>query len=286
MIKPQYPQIPLGRQCELLGLARSTYYYQPLPPSELNLVLMRLIDEQYTKTPFYGVPRMTAWLRKQGYQINHKRVERLMRLMGLEAVYPKRSLSIPSKEHKIYPYLLRGVNVRQPDEVWCADITYIRMLRGFLYLVAIMDWYSRYVLAWELSITMEKEFCISVLDRALKISIPRIFNTDQGSQFTSTDFTSRLEHNGIAISMDGRGRVFDNIFIERLWRTVKYEEVYLHDYHDGAEARRRLSTYFEFYNTERIHSSLGDLTPLEVYFKERGKVNSTMNFADYASNTH
>jgi putative transposase len=272
MIEPQYPQIPLGRQCELLGLARSTYYYQPLPPSELNLVLMRLIDEQYTKTPFYGVPRMTAWLRKQGYRINHKRVERLMRLMGLEAVYPKRRLSIPSKEHRIYPYLLRGVNVRQPDEVWCADITYIRMLRGFLYLVAIMDWYSRYVLAWELSITMEKEFCISALDRALKISIPRIFNTDQGSQFTSNEFTSCLEGNGIAISMDGRGRVFDNIFIERLWRTVKYEEVYLHDYHNIAEARRRLSTYFEFYNTERIHSSLGDLTPLEVYFKERGRL--------------
>jgi len=272
MIEPQYPQIPLGRQCELLGLARSTYYYQPLPPSELNLVLMRLIDEQYTKTPFYGVPRMTAWLRKQGYRINHKRVERLMRLMGLEAVYPKRRLSIPSKEHRIYPYLLRGVNVRQPDEVWCADITYIRMLRGFLYLVAIMDWYSRYVLAWELSITMEKEFCISALDRALKISIPRIFNTDQGNQFTSNEFTSCLEGNGIAISMDGRGRVFDNIFIERLWRTVKYEEVYLHDYHNVAEARRRLSTYFEFYNTERIHSSLGDLTPLEVYFKERGRL--------------
>jgi len=272
MIEPQYPQIPLGRQCELLGLARSTYYYQPLPPSELNLVLMRLIDEQYTKTPFYGVPRMTAWLRKQGYRINHKRVERLMRLMGLEAVYPKRRLSIPSKEHRIYPYLLRGVNVRQPDEVWCADITYIRMLRRFLYLVAIMDWYSRYVLAWELSITMEKEFCISALDRALKISIPRIFNTDQGSQFTSNEFTSCLEGNGIAISMDGRGRVFDNIFIERLWRTVKYEEVYLHDYHNVAEARRRLSTYFEFYNTERIHSSLGDLTPLEVYFKERGRL--------------
>jgi putative transposase len=266
MIEPQYPQIPLGRQCELLGLARSTYYYQPLPPSELNLVLMRLIDEQYTKTPFYGVPRMTAWLRKQGYRINHKRVERLMRLMGLEAVYPKRRLSIPSKEHRIYPYLLRGVNVRQPDEVWCADITYIRMLCGFLYLVAIMDWYSRYVLAWELSITMEKEFCISALDRALKISIPRIFNTDQGSQFTSNEFISCLEGNGIAISMDGRGRVFDNIFIERLWRTVKYEEVYLHDYHNVAEDRRRLSTYFEFYNTERIHSSLGDLTPLEVYF--------------------
>jgi putative transposase len=272
MIEPQYPQIPLGRQCELLGLARSTYYYQPLPPSELNLVLMRLIDEQYTKTPFYGVPRMTAWLRKQGYRINHKRVERLMRLMGLEAVYPKRRLSIPSKEHRIYPYLLRGVNVRQPDEVWCADITYIRMLRGFLYLVAIMDWYSRYVLAWELSITMEKEFCISALDRALKISIPRIFNTDQGSQYTSNEFISCLEGNGIAISMDGRGRVFDNIFIERLWRTVKYEEVYLHDYHNVAEARRRLSTYFEFYNTERIHSSLGDLTPLEVYFKERGRL--------------
>lgn len=193
MIEPTYPQIPLERQCELLGLARSTYYYQLRPPSELNLVLMRLIDEQYTKTPFYGVPRMTVWLNKKGYPVNHKRVARLMRLMGLQAVYPKRKTSIPSKEHKIYPYLLRGITVEQPDQVWCADITYIRMLHGFIYLVAVMDWFSRYVLAWEVSITMEKDFCLSALDRALIFSNPEIFNTDQGSQFTSTDFTDRLE---------------------------------------------------------------------------------------------
>ena len=260
------------RQCELLGISRSTYYYRPGPISELNLELMRLIDEQYTKTPFYGVPRMTAWLRRQGYEINHKRVERLMKLMGLQAVYPKRRLTVASKEHKIYPYLLRGVEIKEPDQVWSADITYIRMLRGFLYLVAVMDWYSRYVLAWELSISMEKEFCLEALDKALKISCPEIFNTDQGSQFSSREFTGRLENEGIAISMDGRGRVFDNIFIERLWRTVKYEEVYLHDYGNVREAKEGLSRYFEFYNNERIHSSLGDLTPQEVYFKGRKEV--------------
>jgi len=260
------------RQCELLGISRSTYYYRPRPISELNLELMRLIDEQYTKTPFYGVPRMTAWLRRQGYEINHKRVERLMKLMGLEAVYPKRRLTVASKEHKIYPYLLRGVEIKEPDQVWSADITYIRMLRGFLYLVAVMDWYSRYVLAWEVSISMEKEFCLEALDKALKISCPETFNTDQGSQFTSREFTGRLENDGIAISMDGRGRVFDNIFIERLWRTVKYEEVYLHDYGNVGEAKEGLSRYFEFYNNERIHSSLGDLTPQEVYFKGRKEV--------------
>ena len=260
------------RQCELLGISRSTYYYRPRPISELNLELMRLIDEQYTKTPFYGVPRMTAWLRRQGYEINHKRVERLMKLMGLEAVYPKRRLTVASKEHKIYPYLLRGVEIKEPDQVWSADITYIRMLRGFLYLVAVMDWYSRYVLAWEVSISMEKEFCLEALDKALKISCPETFNTDQGSQFTSREFTGRLETYGIAISMDGRGRVFDNIFIERLWRTVKYEEVYLHDYGNVGEAKEGLSRYFEFYNNERIHSSLGNLTPQEVYFKGRKEV--------------
>jgi len=265
-------EISVMRQCELLGISRSTYYYRPRPISELNLELMRLIDEQYTKTPFYGVPRMTAWLRRQGYEINHKRVERLMKLMGLEAVYPKRRLTVASKEHKIYPYLLRGVEIKEPDQVWSADITYIRMLRGFLYLVAVMDWYSRYVLAWEVSISMEKEFCLEALDKALKISCPETFNTDQGSQFTSREFTGRLENDGIAISMDGRGRVFDNIFIERLWRTVKYEEVYLHDYGNVGEAKEGLSRYFEFYNNERIHSSLGDLTPQEVYFKGRKEV--------------
>jgi len=260
LVEVHHGEISVMRQCELLGISRSTYYYRPRPMSELNLELMRLIDEQYTKTPFYGVPRMTAWLKRQGYEVNHKRVERLMRLMGLQAVYPRRRLSIPSKEHKIYPYLLRGVEIKQPDEVWSADITYIRMLRGFLYLVAIMDWYSRYVLAWELSITMEKEFCLEALDKALKVSCPTIFNTDQGSQFTSREFTGRLETEGIAISMDGRGRVFDNIFIERLWRTVKYEEVYLHDYGNVREAKQSLSRYFEFYNNERIHSSLGGIT--------------------------
>jgi len=265
-------EISVMRQCELLGISRSTYYYRPRPISELNLELMRLIDEQYTKTPFYGVPRMTAWLRRQGYEINHKRVERLMKLMGLEAVYPKRRLTVASKEHKIYPYLLRGVEIKEPDQVWSADITYIRMLRGFLYLVAVMDWYSRYVLAWEVSISMEREFCLEALDKALKISCPETFNTDQGSQFTSREFTGRLETYGIAISMDGRGRVFDNIFIERLWRTVKYEEVYLHDYGNVGEAKEGLSRYFEFYNNERIHSSLGDLTPQEVYFKGRKEV--------------
>lgn len=269
MIEVQHPQIPVSRQCAVLGLARSSFYYQKRPESDLNLTLMNVIDEQYTKRPFYGVPRMTAWLKRQGFSVNHKRVARLMRAMGLEAVHPKRKTSMPNKEHKIYPYLLRGVDIDRPDQVWCADITYIRMLRGFVYLVAIMDWFSRYVLAWELSITLEKQFCLDALDQALAGNSPVIFNTDQGSQFTSGQFTGRLEDRGVAVSMDGRGRVFDNIFIERLWRTVKYEEVYLHSYETVSEARSNLSTYFGFYNKERIHSSLGNLTPYEVYFKEQ-----------------
>jgi len=255
----------------LLGLSRSTYYYRRRPPSELNLLLMRFIDEQYTRSPYYGVPRMTRWLRRQGYWVNHKRVARLMKLMGLEAVHPKRKLSQVSKEYQIYPYLLRGLCIDRPDYVWCADITYIRMACGFLYLVAIMDWFSRYVLAWELSITLERDFCLSALQMALMISTPEIFNTDQGSQFTSLEFTGRLQQCGIRISMDGRGRVFDNIFIERLWRTVKYEEVYLNDYQTVRDAWEGLSRYFTFYNTERLHSSLGYRTPHEVYFEGRGK---------------
>jgi putative transposase len=269
MIECQHSQIPVSRQCALAGLPRSSFYYQKRPESELNLTLMNLIDEQYTKAPFYGVPRMTAWLKRRGYVVNHKRVARLMRAMGLEAIHPKRRTSIPNKEHKVYPYLLRGIRVEWPDQVWAADLTYIRMLHGFVYLVAIMDWYSRYVLAWELSISMEKQFCLDALDSALDRSRPMILNTDQGSQFTSSDFTARLESCGIAVSMDGRGRVFDNIFIERLWRTVKYEEVYLHSYETVTEARSSLSRYFDFYNTERLHSSLGNLTPYEVYFKEQ-----------------
>lgn len=249
----------------MLGLSRSSYYYRPRPESELNVLLMRLIDEQYTRRPFYGVPRMTTWLRRQGYRVNPKRIARLMGLMGLEAIHPKPRLSRGSKEHQIYPYLLRGRVIDRPDSVWCADITYIRMSRGFIYLVAIMDWFSRYVLSWGISLSLEKDFCLRALDRALGNAQPEIFNTDQGSQFTCSEFTSRLRRCGVSISMDGRGRVFANIFIERLWRTVKYEEVYLHDYQTVREARGSLAQYFEFYNTERFHSSLGDRTPYEIY---------------------
>lgn len=268
MIDPDHAHISVGRQCELLELARSSYYYRLRPQSDLNLLLMNLIDEQYTRTPFYGVPRMTAWLRRQGYGVNHKRIRRLMRLMDLEAIYPKPRLSIPSKENKIYPYLLNGVSIDRPDQVWGTDITYIRLAHGFMYLVAIMDWFSRYVLSWELSNTLETNFCLKALEGALMLSQPEIFNSDQGSQFTSLEFTDRLQTNGITISMDGRGRVFDNIFVERLWRTVKYEEVYLNHYQTVSEARLGLTKYFQFYNTERLHSSLEYRTPEEVYFRK------------------
>ncbi|GAB6886990.1 hypothetical protein JCM13304A_04880 [Desulfothermus okinawensis JCM 13304] len=266
MIEPMNTEIPIYRQCELLGLSRSAYYYEPAGESEYNLELMRLIDEQYTKAPFYGSRRMTAWLRHQGYKVNRKRVQRLMRLMGIEAIYPKKRLSVSSNKCKKYPYLLRGLSIKKPDHVWSTDITYIRMSRGFLYLVAIIDWYSRYVLSWELSNTLEVGFCLEALQKALKIFRPEIFNSDQGSQFTSKEFTGRLEDAGIRISMDGRGRVFDNIFIERLWRTLKYEEVYIHSYETVKEARESLERYFRFYNTERFHESLGYKTPEEIYF--------------------
>jgi putative transposase len=226
---------------------------------------MNLIDEQYMKTPFYGVPRMTRWLMRKGYEVNEKRIARLMRRMGLAAIYPKRSLSCGEKGHKIYPYLLKGLSIDRPDQVWCADITYVRLEQGFLYLVAIMDWFSRFVLSWWLSNTLEKDFCLEALEEALAISQPEIFNTDQGSQFTSPEFTGRLIERGIAVSMDSRGRVFDNIFIERLWRTVKYEEIYLRHYYSAKEAKAGLKNYFAFYNTERPHSSLDYLTPEEVY---------------------
>lgn len=233
---------------------------------------MKLIDEHYTRTPFYGVPRMTAWLRRQGHRVNPKRVRRLMRLMGLTAIYPKPWLSQPAKHHKKYPYLLKGLEIARPDQVWSADITYIRLAQGYSYLVAIIDWFSRYVLSWELSITLDKEFCLDTLHRALKTSRPEIFNTDQGRQFTSSEFTATLEASGVRISMDGRGRVFDNIFVERLWRSVKYEEVYLKSYRSVTEAKNELSNYFQFYNTERLHESLGHRPPCEVYFKEQYKL--------------
>ena len=225
-----------------------------------NLALMRAIDEQYLKTPFYGSRKMAQEL---GY--NRKRVQRLMRLMGLEAIYPKRRTTWPGAGHKIYPYLLRNVAITRPDQVWASDITYVPLRRGFLYLVAIMDWYSRYVLSWRLSNTLDMGFCLEALGEALVVTQPEIFNSDQGSQFTSHAFTSRLEERGVSISMDGRGRAIDNVFVERLWRTVKYEEVYLKDYQDGWEAEDSLGAYFHFYSHERIHQALGYRTPAQVY---------------------
>jgi putative transposase len=224
-----------------------------------------MLDEQYLRTPFYGSIRMTRWLREQGQRVNRKRVSRLMRVMGLEAVYPKPRLSQPASGHQIYPYLLRNVPITAVNQVWSTDITYIRLLRGFIYLVAVIDWFSRYVLSWEVSISMESSFCLSALDWALSRGCPEIFNTDQGSQFTSRAFTSRLEAAGIRISMDGRGRALDNVFVERLWRSVKYEEVYLNDYGSVAEAITNLGRYFEFYNRERPHQALGYRTPESVW---------------------
>ena len=227
---------------------------------------MRLLDEQYMRRPFYGVPRMTHWLGEQGHRVNPKRVRRLMRLMGLEAIYPKPRLSDPAPGHRIYPYLLRGLEITRSNQVWATDITYIRLRGGFVYLVAIMDWFSRYVLAWEVSVTLEPSFCVSALDWALRQGRPEIFNSDQGSQFTSDAFTNRLKAHEMRISMDGRGRAMDNIFVERLWRTVKYEEVYLKDYLGVPETIRNLGDYFLFYNHERPHQSLGYQTPAAVYF--------------------
>lgn len=265
LVEPDHPQLSIARQCELLGLARSSFYYEPQGESAENLALMRLLDEQYTRTPFYGARRMTAWLREEGHQVNEKRVKRLLRLMGLEAIYPKARLSQNMAEHRVYPYLLRGVRVVRPNQVWSTDITYIRLARGFLFLAAVIDWYSRYVLSWEVSVTMEGSFCLDALDAALAKGRPEIFNTDQGPQFTSTAFTGRLLDEGIRVSMDGRGRALDNIFVERLWRSVKYEEVYLKDYEGVAAAEDGLGGYFAFYNRERLHQSLGYRTPEAVY---------------------
>ncbi len=233
---------------------------------------MHLLDEQYTRTPFYGVRRMTYWLRAQGYGVNGKRVRRLLRGMGLEAIYPKPRLSQPAPGHRIYPYRLRGLKIERPNQVWASDITYIRLRQGFIYLVAILDWFSRYVLGWDVSVSLESDFCLAALEWALQTGCPDIFNTDQGAQFTSEGFTQRLEKSGITISMDGRGRALDNIFVERLWRSVKYEEVYLHDYERVEEAVKNLGDYFRFYNHERPHQALGYQTPAAMYF---GKVKCT-----------
>src|SRR5919201_722066 len=235
-IEPAHPQLSVARQCALLGLSRSSFYYRSQGESAENLHLMRLLDEQYTRTPFYGTRRMTVWLRQQGYAVNPKRVARLLHTMGLDTIYPKPRTSVPHPAHRVYPYLLRGVPITRVNQVWSTDITYVRLHGGFVYLVAIMDWFSRYVLSWALSITMDVGFCLEALEQALAVARPEIFNTDQGAQFTSLDFTERLVSAGIQISMDGRGRALDNVFVERLWRTVKYEEVYLKDYETPREA--------------------------------------------------
>jgi len=269
MLEPNHPRLSVRRQCELLGLNRSTAYYRARRERPMNLALKKLIDKQYTATPFYGVPRMTARLRREGWAVNPKRVRRLMQEMGLRAIYPKPRLSLPDRAHPRHPYLLRGMNIDRPDQVWASDLTYIRLRGGFVYLTAILDWHSRYVLSWELSNTLDAGFCVDALEGALRISRPEIFNSDQGCQYTSEAFTGRLREAGIRISMDGRGRVFDNIFVERLWRTVKYEEVYLKDYASVAEARENLARYFPFYNTQRPHQALKWRTPAEVYFENR-----------------
>jgi putative transposase len=259
------PKYSIRRQCKLAGVSRSDIYYEPAVETETNLVLMRLIDEQYLRHPEFGYPRMTDWLQDKGYQINHKRVARLMRLMGLQAITPGPHTSKPAPEHKIYPYLLRNMSIDQVGQVWSTDITYIPMRYGFMYLTAIIDWYSRYVLAWELSNTLESLFCVDALKRALTKGTPEIFNTDQGSQFTSEAFTEILLEKNIAISMDGRGRALDNVIIERLWWTVKYEDIYPRSYSDGHVLYHGLSRYFDYYNTERKHSALDKQTPFEVF---------------------
>jgi len=266
MIEPEYGQLSLRRQCELIGLNRSSLYYEPLPETEMNLELMRLLDQQYMETPFYGSLRMTAWLRSLGYGVNRKRVQRLLGLMGVEAIYPKPRTSQRAEGHKIYPYLLRDMPVTRVNQVWSSDITYIHMRRGYVYLVAVMDWYSRYVLAWQLSNTLNGSFCLDVVEQALLLGKPDIFNTDQGAQFTAHAFTSRLASVGIQISMDGRGRALDNVFNERLWRSVKYEDIYLKEYETVPALVTGLDNYFRFYNERRLHQSLNYRTPSELFF--------------------
>lgn len=274
MVQNNHPELSVREQCKLLELNRSSYYYEPKPEDEYNLLLMNLIDEQYTRTPFYGSPRLTAWLRRQGYLVNRKRVQRLMSLMGISAIYPTKSTSQPGEGHKIFPYLLKDFEVGRPNQVWSADITYIRLRLGFLYLVAIMDWFSRYILAWALSNTLDVNFCLEALKEALRKGNPDIFNTDQGSQFTSDDFTGILLGNEVQVSMDSKGRALDNVFVERLWRSVKYENVYLNNYESARDARWGLREYFEFYNNERPHQSLGYRTPAEVHGVEGGEKES------------
>lgn len=277
LVEIGHPQISLSRQCELLNLSRSSFYCQSQPNphhEQENQTLLRLLDEQYTRTPFYGSRRLTHWLQTQGHQVNRKRVVHLMQQLGLQAIYPQKKrpdTSAPDGAHAKHPSLPRGVAIERVDQVWSSDITYIRLHQGWVSLVAILDWYSRYVLQWELSTSLDGEFCQEVLRRALCQGQPEIFNTDQGRQFTSPHFTGLLEAAQVRISHDGRGRALDNIFIERLWRTVKYEEVYLKDYDTPPTARTHLGAYFDFYNQQRLHQSLNYKTPLCVYREREEK---------------
>lgn len=270
-IEPENPELSIAKQCKSLSLNRSSYYYKSKGETGYNLKLMRIIDEQYLRTPYYGVLKMHAYLRSLKYKVNIKRVRRLMRLMGLETIYCKPNLSRANTEHKKYPYLLKGVKIDRVDYVWSTDITYIPMQKGFMYLTAVIDWYSRYVLSWRLSNSLEGTFCIDTLNDALRMNTPEIFNTDQGVQFTSERFTDTLKASDIKISMDSRGRAIDNVFVERLWRTVKYEYVYLYSQADGKELYEGLKEYFDFYNNVRPHQSLDYRTPAEVYF-DRSKI--------------
>ena len=267
MIDRNDKKLSISRQCQILNVSRSSVYYTPKPIKPEDLKLMRLIDEQYLKNPTWGSRSMRNHLRRQGYKINRKKVQRLMRLMGIEAIYPKPKTSRPYPQHKVYPYLLKNMIIDRPNQVWTADITYIPMSKGFMYLVAVMDWYSRKVLSFKLSNTLDADFCVAALKQAIdQYGPPEIFNTDQGAQFTSKEFTGILKATGVTISMDGRGRATDNIFIERLWWTVKYHYIYLHTFDSGSQLRSGLRRWFEFYNSQRSHQSLDDLTPDEVYF--------------------
>jgi putative transposase len=259
------------RQCELLGVCRSGLYYEPVPETAENLRLMRLIDQEYTAHPFLGSRKLAVWLsRQEQREVNRKRVQRLMRLMGLEAIYPKPRLSMAGRGHRIYPYLLRGVAITRPDQVWSTDITYVPMRSGFMYLAAIIDWFSRYVIAWRLSNTLDGSFCVDMLEEALRQGRPEVFNTDQGVQFTAEAFTGRLVAAGVAVSMDGKGRCLDNVFVERLWRSVKYENIYPHCYEWVPELEGGLGRYFPYYNEARPHQSLDYRTPAEVYRQRVG----------------
>lgn len=264
-IEWRHPTLSIRQQCDLLGLHRSNLYYEPVPEDPHDLELMRLLDEEYLRHPFFGSRKMVLFLKREGHRVNRKKVQRLLRKMGLQAVGPRPRTSVPAPGHKVYPYLLRGLAITRPNQVWCSDITYVPLRGGYLYLVAVMDWFSRHVLSWRLSNSLEAEFCREALDEALDHGRPEIFNTDQGAQFTSRVFVDRLEERAIAVSMDGRGRARDNIFIERLWRTVKYEDIYLKEYASGADCHRGLHSYFKFYSHERPHQALDYRTPYEVH---------------------